>query len=166
MSDSFRPTHVLDPDKHLPYGGRASVLAKLSPKVRADSEHENQWAFNAVDGNPLTIWHTRWGDTQTPHPHHLTIALKEPIQIRGIIQYPRQDCPNGRIAEYRILVSDNGRDWDEVATGIWENSQRIQQVRFRPVKTGYIRLEALSEVNGAPWTSLAEIDVITEKYPI
>ena len=34
------------------------------------------------------------------------------------------------------------------------------QVAFPPTVGQYIRLQALSEINGNPWTAVAEIDVV------
>jgi hypothetical protein len=34
------------------------------------------------------------------------------------------------------------------------------QVNFAPVTGQYIRLQALSEINGHPWTAVAEINVL------
>ncbi|MCD4728621.1 MAG: discoidin domain-containing protein, partial [Pirellulales bacterium] len=51
--------------------------------------------------------------------------------------------------------------WGEpVATGTWPNSP-AEQVAIFPMQAGrYVRLRALSEVNGGPWTSIAELNIL------
>jgi hypothetical protein len=157
----FKPAVVMDIDENLPVGRKTSFLAGLKTKISADSEHENNWAIYAVDNNPDTIWHTRYDGTQTPHPHTLTVELEKPLTIKGIIQTPRHDGTNGRIADYIIYVSDDGKTWSEAASGKWNNDANPKQAYFsKPVKCRFIKLKALSEVNGNPWTTVAEFDVI------
>jgi hypothetical protein len=38
--------------------------------------------------------------------------------------------------------------------------KRLQQVTFGVVQGRYVRLRALSEVNGGPWTDIAELNVL------
>jgi hypothetical protein len=159
----FHPTVELDLAQNLPDLGATTpkVLSQLSPKVTADSEHENNWANFAVDGNPKTLWHTRWDATSTPLPHSLTIELKEPIAIEGFIQMPRQDNNHGRIVKYRIHTSQDGKAWTTVAEGNWPDSADTQRVLLKmPVRARFIRLEALKSADGSDWTSVAEFDVI------
>ena len=73
-----------------------------------------------LDGHPETIWHTAWGDRQQPPPHELTIDLGRPVAITGLAYLPRQDMSNGRVGEYAVHLSDDGRDWGPpVAEGTW-----------------------------------------------
>jgi hypothetical protein len=163
-SSDFRPADVLPLERNMPHGGRESVLARLSPKATADSEHENHGAVYAVDNNPATIWHTRWDAGATPLPHRLTVELTKPLDIQGFIQIPRADCDHGRIAQYRFLISDDGRAWREIAAGTWPNSDQPQRVELpKPVRARFLQLEAVREVQGRPWTSVAEFDVILAK---
>lgn len=70
---------------------------------------------------------------------------------------------NGRIADYEIYTSDDGQDWQRAAAGRWPNHAAVQTVRFeKPVAARYLKLVALSEVNGNGFTSAAEIDLLLE----
>jgi len=168
-SDAFHPAHNLDPGNMLPSGGRESVLAtrQLVKKVSVDSEHENQWGHFAVDGNPETLWSTRWDKTQTPHPHQITVGFKKPVVFKGVIQTPRNDGnSNGRIAKYKVYVGMDGKNWRRVARGTWKNVANPQTAFFaKPVEAQFLKLEALSEVNGNPWTTLAELDILPADNP-
>src|SRR5215510_9730725 len=82
-------------------------------------------------------------------------------QVDGLRYLPRQDgSPNGTIASYQFYVSDSGSTWGPaVATGTLAADTTEKIVRFT-AKTGrYVRLVALSEINGNPWTSAAELNV-------
>jgi len=167
-SGAFNPTFELS-NRHVPaseyrYGMKPSklVLEDLCAEVEVDSEHENQWGTYAVDGDPETIWHTRHDATGTPHPHQIVITMSRYQPIHGIVYVPRRDSEDGRVAKYRVAGSKDGEKWIPLAEGTLKNSKQAQRIRFeKGVFYNYIRFEALSEVNGKPWTAVAEIDVDT-----
>lgn len=123
---------------------------------------ENGAATNAFDGNVSTIWHTKYTGGNAPMPHEIQINLGASYSVSGIRYLPRQDsgsgAANGRIGQYEVYVSTDGVNWGlAAATGTFANNASQKEVRFT-AKTGqYLRLRALSEVNGNPWTTAAEI---------
>ena len=73
----------------------------------------------------------------------------------------KTELQTGRIAQYEFYVSTNPVNWGSaVATGTFANTGVEKQVLFSPKTGQYIRLRALSEVNGKPWTSVAELNVL------
>jgi YVTN family beta-propeller protein len=84
-------------------------------RVSTDSEElsgENGAAANAVDGNPATIWHTRWQGASPAHPHWLVVDLGAPSEVSGLRYLPRQDASaNGTIDAYRVFLSADGVNW-------------------------------------------------------
>lgn len=133
--------------------------------VKVDSEEtagENGSSTNAVDGNPNTFWHTQWQDASPEHPHEIIIELTPPSTIKGFTYLPRQDdSDNGSIADYEFYVSDDGMDFGQpVKKGTFGASKDKKTVTFDPVKCRFIKLKALSEINGEAWTSAAEIGVV------
>jgi len=90
------------------------------------------------------------------------------------LQYlARQDgCANGWISQYALYVSTDGVNWgNPVASGSFNYGNLgtgcpgagvpgVMQIAFPPTSGQYIKLQALSEVNGNPWTSAAEISVL------
>ena len=120
-------------------------------------------AVNSFDGKSSTIWHTQYYKTSTPPPHEIQINLGGRYEMYGFRYLPRQDGGmNGRIKDYQFYVSGNGVNWgNPVATGSFENSAVEKTVTFSPIMGQYIRLVALNEVNGKPWTSMAEINVLS-----
>jgi hypothetical protein len=146
---------------------QASKLAKLGARViEADSEDEanGNIAAHAIDGDPDTIWHTRWQPSADPMPHHVTVDLGRTVTLKGITYLPRQDMANGRIAECEIYCSADANSWPApVAKVKWPNTEMLQTVTFQqPVKARYLKLVAKSEVNGQPFASIAELDVLTD----
>jgi lysophospholipase L1-like esterase len=118
-------------------------------------------ATNAFDGNPNSIWVTRWFSASPPPPHEIQINLGAVYAVSGFRYLPRQDAPQGRIAQYQFFVSMDGTNWGTaVASGTFPNSAAEREVLFA-AKTGqFIRLRALTEVNGQPWTTVAELNVL------
>jgi alpha-L-fucosidase len=136
--------------------------------VHFDSEERGEEAANAVDDDPATIWITDWRTTKDPHPHEIQIDLGETVDLEGFTYLPRQDLTGGIILDYEFYVSRDGKNWGEPASeGSFSNvlNNPVQQtVRFeKPITGRFIRLVGLSEVKGAPWTSVAELGVLTER---
>ena len=120
----------------------------------------------AFDGNTETIWHTEWSADNPSHPHLLDINLNQTYLVTKLAYLPRQSGVNGRIANYEIYVSTDGVDWKAaVANGTWVNSENEQFANLSPgFVAKYIRLKALSEVNGKNWASVAEISLYGMPY--
>ena len=126
-------------------------------------------AGNAIDGDPLTIWHTEWSKVNTPQPHEIRIDLGEVLELAGFSYLPRQDGnPNGTILRYEFYAGLDGEAWDQPLCGgafaNVRNNPILQKVTLdQPVSARFIRLVSLEEVNGRPWASAAEIGVLTKR---
>ncbi len=58
-------------------------------------------------------------------------------------------------------MSADGVNWEApVASGSFTNNATEKEILFASKTGRYIRLRALTEVNGNPWTSMAEINVL------
>jgi hypothetical protein len=149
-----------------PASATAAVTQHIVLKfVKADSEEttaENGSGTNAVDGDPNTFWHTQWQDASPECPHEIVLELVPPSTIKGFTYLPRQDGnDNGTIKDYEFYVSDDGKEFGQpVKKGAFEAGSEKKTVTFDPVKCRFVKLKALSEINGAAWTSAAEITVI------
>jgi endo-alpha-N-acetylgalactosaminidase len=133
--------------------------------VKADSEEtagEDGKGANATDGDPATFWHTQWQDSSPSHPHEIIIELTPPSAIKGFTYLPRQDDNvNGTIKDYEFYVSTDGKEFGEpVKKGTFEGGKEKKTVTFERKTCWFIKLKALSEVNGEAWTSAAEIGVV------
>jgi hypothetical protein len=87
-----------------------------------------------------------------------------PSTIKGFTYLPRQDeGENGTVKGYEFYVSNDGQDFGQpVAKGELENSKSLKTVTFDAKACRFIKLKAVSEVNGAAWTSAAEIGVVLQ----
>jgi PKD repeat protein len=121
----------------------------------------NWAAVNAFDGKVDTFWHTEWWSVVPPHPHEIQIDLGQTYRVEGFRYLPRQDAYTyGTIGQYEFYVTD-GVNWGSpVATGTFANSRLEKEVTFAPKTGRFIRLRALSEVNGVDVTSMAEINIL------
>jgi len=94
----------------------------------------------------------------------LILDLKKPVRIRGLTVLPRQDMTNGRIARFELYASVVGKPWGEpIASGQWPNDAQLKTIRLEePVEARFLKLVALSEVQGRPFAAVAEVDILLE----
>jgi endo-alpha-N-acetylgalactosaminidase len=145
-------------------GEKVAIMPSLTVE-KVDSEEtagEDGKAANAIDGKKETIWHTQWQDNSPACPHEIIIKLNPAGKIKGFSYLPRQDeTSNGTIKDYEFHVSADGKEFGKpVAKGTFENSKDKKTVLFDTVSAAFIKLKAISEVNGEAWTSAAEIGVV------
>jgi hypothetical protein len=124
-------------------------------------------AENVIDGVTSTFWHTEWYRSEPNCPHEIVIDLGDIYLVGGFQYLPRQDENiNGTVADYSIYVSKDGITWREtVATGTFAGDTTEKEVTFTGKIGRYVRFVALSEVNGNPWTSAAEINILGTLLP-
>ncbi len=161
--DDFQPEHEVALDRVASLFQPPPVLQALGATVtHIDSQQRGYEGRRAIDGDPTTIWHTAWQPSVAGHPHEIEIDLGRPTRIAGFTYLPRQEMANGRIAEYALYTGrEKGASQEPIAKGRFADGPSRQRVRFaEPVVARYLRLVALSEVNGGPWASVAELDVI------
>ena len=128
-----------------------------------DSEEINYpgFATMAFDNDPSTIWHTRWSTGSDPYPHQMEIDLGDEYKIYEFTYQTRQDGENGRIKDFELYFSSDFLDYGDADTiAQFENTSAPQTISFYSPKIGrYLKLVALSEVNGNAWSSAAEFDI-------
>lgn len=163
-SDQFAPQHAITPEQV------RSLMLPTAPMdqlglvaITTDSEESGSEAYQAIDGNPNTIWHTQWRGAGPPCPHHVQLEFESPISMRGITLLPRQDgVSNGSIKNYVLFVSSDGKQWGEpVAEGALERTNQLKTVAFhKPVTGRYLRMVAASPFDELPYASIAEFSII------
>ena len=133
-----------------------------------DTAGGNYTAANALDGNPATMWHSEWFLRTPPLPHTLVLDLGSRYLVDGLQYVPRQDGnSNGTIAGYAFYVSDDGVTWGSAAaTGTLAANTSEKTVRFTAQAGRFVRLVALSEMQGHPsYTSAAELNIFGAAAP-
>jgi hypothetical protein len=115
-----------------------------------ETEDEDGRALNAFDGNPSTYWITRWVSNPTQPPHDLQIDTGTAQSMQGFRYLPRQDGYNfGNIGQYEFYTSLDGVNWGTpVASGTFTNTQTQKEVLFPSRNARYVRLRALTDLNG------------------
>ena len=77
-------------------------------RVSSESSFNGRLATYAIDGNPRTLWHSKFRGGAAGHPHELVIDLGSERTIRGVRYLARQDAGwNGTIKECEIYVSNS-----------------------------------------------------------
>jgi len=163
LSENFAPSIALEPDYVKSLLAPPSMTQKLGARVvRADSEAKGYEAAHILDDDPNTIWHTPWEGRVTQFPHEVVIAFDRPGEINGISLLPRQDKNrNGWIKTCAVFASEDGQNWGEpLARAEFKADAGEKQIKFpRPVTPRFLKLQALSTFDNAPYASLAELRV-------
>ena len=163
-------------------GGTITTWYKETPKLRttmtfdkvdfvplqvvfaSSEEPEEGDAANIADGDESTIWHTMYSITLAKYPHWIDFDASEEKTMKGFKLTPRQDSGYGRIKDYEIYVSNDGKNWGEpIAKGEFDRTAEMKKVMFdKPVKARFIRFRALSAHYGVDYASAAEFALIAE----
>ena len=117
----------------------------------------------AFDGDLGKSWQTR-SSTGSALPHEIQIDLGSIQKISGFQYLPRQDLSTvGNIGDYEFYVSLDGENWGSpAATGQFPNSSAEVEVNFTARSGKFVRLRALTEINGGTTTCIAELNVLRE----
>lgn len=147
---------------------RDLIPADSMTMIKSSSENRGngKLAKNAIDGDPRTVWHTQFSPDLAKHPHELVIDLGARYKISGFRYLVRQDNGwNGAFADTEFSVSDSAESFgDPVATARFAKVRTAQRADCDNAVTGrYVRVRIMSEVNGKPWASAAEIGVVGTK---
>lgn len=144
-----------------------SLLSPASPMrgakvIKTDSQEPDFPAAQAIDGDPNTIWHTQYRQSQPDYPHEIQIDLGKPVDLAGFRYLPRQDIHNGWASQYEFCISDDGKKWGEpVARGTFEKTADEKRVVFaQAVRARYVRFVAVAGFDGQKFATLAELDLI------
>ena len=163
-------------------GGTITTWYKETPKLRttmtfdkvdfvplqvvfaSSEEPEEGDAVNIADGDESTIWHTMYSITLAKYPHWIDFDASEEKTMKGFKLTPRQDSGYGRIKDYEIYVSNDGKNWGEpIAKGQFDRTAEMKKVMFdKPVKARFIRFRALSAHYGVDYASAAEFALIAD----
>jgi len=156
-SAAFDPAFVLQPE-------RLDELFTLRPyeiALTLGNSDERSPIENAMDGDPATLWQGKVEGEDGEKALVLSIEMEETFPVEGLRIFPRQKENVGRFADYRVEARGPDGEWDEVASGRLPDSGESQTIPFgRTVRTSALQLTVLSEVEGRPFRTVAEIQLL------
>lgn len=120
------------------------ILMQIGGRIAAvSSEQPGYEREEMTDGNPDTFWHSRFSPDKDPLPQWVVIELPKVIPLEGLRYLPRQDKPIGRVTEYAVYMSDDGKTWNQpVSEGRILPDNEEKQIRFaNPVEGRFVRFE-------------------------
>ena len=94
----------------------------------------------------------------------IKIDLGKECLVSGIRYLARQDGSyNGAIAGIKIIVSlESESSSNTEFKTIFKKNKKVQEFSFKPTRGRFVTLLPMSEVNGKPWASAAEIGIVGE----
>lgn len=141
------------PERAKPTGAKIVTCSSREPG-EGDAEH-------LLDGDLGTIWHTQYGVTMGNFPHAVVVELEKEELIRGLRVFQRQVGVNGRVKNFTLEFSTDGRTWSTPVTGTLKNVTAGQEVLLtEPVSAKFYRFTALNNHYGNDYAALAEIEII------
>ena len=139
---------------------RSAAGGSQAETYSADSYSPGYAPALAGDGDLSTIWHTEFVGASPGYPHDLVVDLGSLRDVEGLLYIPRQDSPNGRVKDFEIRTSTDGHSWSRIiASGRWQNDTTHKYVPLSGPPARYVQLHGLSEVEGRPVMSAAEVAV-------
>lgn len=162
-------TAIAVPPVQLPPGTASAAARFQNWKLHSVTSEQGggERAAHAFDGNPDTFWHSKWDCGADPYPHAIACDYGEEKTVAGFWALTRQDGnSNGRVRNYRVETSLDGKDWTVVKEGAFPNTDDMIEVRYdKPVKARYFRLTALKAHRGGDWACFAELQPILARQP-
>ncbi len=139
--------------------------AKKNWKIAAvSSQQAGEEAEKAIDDDTDTWWHSEYIEKSPAHPHYIDIDLGQVLNLAGATYLPRPMVGNGTVRRYAFYVSADGQAWQKTAQGDFEDIKTnpgLRKILFEsPMQCRFVRFETLSEINGNPWASAAEIGIL------
>lgn len=115
--------------------------------VSRSAEEPGHPLENAFDGNPDTWFRTVRDQSVAYGPHEFTLSLGVRRVLEGFRIRPRNDkyWKYGQVRHYEVYMADvNGQWGTPVVTGVLEQTEETQEVRFAPHAGRLLRFRVLS----------------------
>jgi len=149
--------------EHDQVGGETSerfgILKKDWVLMEISSIEDNHSGEMAFDGNVVTFWRS---DAEGGHPHYISVDLGVSYKLTGFAYIPQTVNRDGMIEQGSVLISKDGRKWEEVISfefGNLINDPTKRTINFKtPIKTRYIQIRSEIGAGGSDVTAIAELD--------
>jgi hypothetical protein len=144
--------------------GKGATPAQV---LSADSHAPDHEPRLAADGRLDTIWQTEFVGASPGYPHEVSIDLGSIQSVEGLLYVPRQDSDLGRVKDYEIRLSLDGKSYGlAVGSGRWSNDATYKYASIPAAQARFVQFRGLSEVEGRPGMSAAEIMIETTADPL
>ncbi len=138
------------------------ILQKDWQLIQANDNVEDHPATSAFDGNASTYWLSNKGTN-----HQLSLNLGKVYELSGFAYTPPSSYGYGMIEKGILGISEDGKNWVTAQTfefGNLINDPSTRRHYFAsPLKTQYVRIEAVSITGNHPNAAIAEIEFLQEK---
>lgn len=138
-----------------------SILRVDIPKKNWKVLNENNDAWKIIDADKNSVW-TKQGKL----PREIIVDLGKPYNLKGFTYLPQQSrWPQGVIADYEFMVSENGKQWKKVSEGEFSNIKNNpieQHIEFENTKAQYFKFIGKRSADESEVLGIAEIGVITD----
>ncbi len=140
-NDQLQGVEVLNMNPNWTFAREAQAA-----KDAFSSSSSDEPASGAFDGRRESYWSTPAKRGSTPYPHWIREDFGAVRDISGIKLLPRVDSEDGRINEFDIQLSNDGKKWSEaIYSGNLENRGQWQEFNFEKThQARYLRLLAKS----------------------
>ena len=132
--------------------------------VRVSSENtaNGKFARNAIDGDPATLWHTKFSGGAAPPPHELVIDLGAEHTIRGFVYLGRQDAGwNGAVKDVEFCIGNSPDTFPApVVRTALSKTKAPQEADFAPTKGRYVLFRVINEHSPNRFATVAELGII------
>ena len=136
-------------------------------RVSSEEPRQDQEASKAFDGDPQTLWHTKYAiDELPPRPHEIVLDLGKTRNIKGFEYLARQTGENGVFAGTSFFLSDDPKAFPSspAAKTTFEGTKVAQSVDCPKTASGrYLLVQIHSTVGNNPHSSAAEIGIMEAK---
>ena len=125
----FQPQTEISPADFESLHFDTRIMHQLDASAMADGHRADE----IIDGDPNTFWSSADARGRGPkHPHRIEISFPAPVAMDGLIVMPRQNQREhqGDIRDYKIESSDDGTNWQEIASGQLASTFDEQKISF------------------------------------
>ena len=163
-SQNFNPKILID-RKHIDaliYKPANKLASSIIKKVSVNTFERFYDATLAFDKDLSTFWHCGYSSTREQFPHIMLIELKDIYNVGALKYTPRQDKSTGRIKDYAVSISKDGKDWTPITKAQFDQSANVQSVDFQYFHAcKFIKFEIQSSWDGLN-SAITELEILHE----
>jgi len=144
-----------------------TTISKSKWKViYVDSYHPNSPGKNAIDENPITLWHTFFDHDNKIYswvPHTIIVDMGEAYNVKAFKYLTRQDgsYTEGMVKTYDFYLSSDGIIWVKcISDGKFVETRSEQMATISPSRVArYFKFEAKQEIKDRAYTTAGELGI-------